>query len=91
MIVYKSIPRVQLFSAVLWPSFLLAGVATAVFFTLLDPVRLLEYEGEAPLSRMAAYSMGFFLFWLLCAASSAATAYFMRPTDGAVPPGGGSA
>ncbi len=91
MIVYKSIPRVQLVSAILWPSFLLAGVATAVFFTFLDPVKLFEYEGEAPLSRMAAYSLGFFLFWLLCAASSAATAYFMRPTDGAAPPGGGSA
>ena len=90
MIEYKSIPRVQLISAVLWPSFLLAGVATAVFFTLLDPVRLFEYEGEAPLSRMAAYSLGFFLFWLLCAASSAATAYFMRPTDRAIPPETGS-
>lgn len=84
MIVYKRIPRVQLISAVLWPSFLFAGVATAVFFTFLDPVRLFDYEGEAPLSRTAAYSLGFFLFWLLCAASSAATAYFMRPTEGAV-------
>jgi hypothetical protein len=85
MIVYKSIPTVQLISAVLWPSFLLAGVATAVFFTFLDPVRLFEYEGEGPLSRTAAYSLGFFLFWLLCAASSTATSYFMRPTDRATP------
>lgn len=91
MIVYKSIPRIQLISAVLWPSFLLASVATSVFFVFLDPVRLLDYEGEAPLSRMAAYSLGFFLFWLLCAASSAATAYFMRPTDSAVPSDDGSA
>ena len=90
MIDYRPIPRIQLVSAVLWPSFLLAGVATVVFFTFLDPVRLFDYEGEAPLSRMAAYSLGFFLFWLLCAASSAVTAYFMRPTDVAVPPGGGS-
>ncbi len=84
MITYKEIPRVQLVSAILWPSFLLAGMATSVFFTFLDPVRLFDYEGEAPLSRMAAYSLGFFLFWLLCAASSAASAYFLRPTDGGV-------
>jgi hypothetical protein len=83
VIVYKSIPRIQLISAVLWPSFLLAGVATSVFFVFLDPVRLLDHEGEAPLSRMAAYSLGFFLFWLLCAASS--------PTDSAVPSDDGSA
>lgn len=84
MITYKEIPRVQLVSAILWPSFLLAGMATSVFFTFLDPVRIFDYEGEAPLSRMAAYSLGFFLFWLLCAASSAASAYFLRPTDGGV-------
>lgn len=84
MITYKEIPRVQLVSAILWPSFLLAGMATSVFFTFLDPVRLFDYDGEAPLSRMAAYSLGFFLFWLLCAASSAASAYFLRPTDGGV-------
>jgi hypothetical protein len=91
VIVYKSIPRVQLISAVLWPSFLLAGVATTVFFVFLDPVRIFDYEGEAPLSRLAAYSLGFFLFWLLCAASSAATSYFMRPTDGTISPKNGSA
>jgi len=91
VIVYKNIPRVQLISSVLWPSFLLAGIATTVFFVFLDPVRLFDYEGEAPLSRMAAYSLGFFLFWVLCAASSAATAYFMRPTDGIIPPDKGSA
>lgn len=91
MIVTKDIPRVQLISAVLWPSFLLAGVATSVFFLFLDPVKIFHYQGEAPLSRMGAYSLGFLLFWLLCAASSAATAYFLRPTNGAVPSTDGSA
>lgn len=91
MIVYKDIPRVQLISAVLWPSFIMAGIATSVFFVFLDPVRLFEFEGEPPLSRIAAYSLGFLLFWLLCAASSAATAYFLRPTGGAAPSADGSA
>lgn len=81
MMISKEVPRVQLLSALLWPSFLLAGAATAVFFTFLDPVKLFECEGQAPLSRMGAYSVGFFLFWLLCTMTSAATAYFLRPTD----------
>jgi hypothetical protein len=75
----SGIPLVQRVSAVLWPAFLCAGAATGVFFTIFDPVALLECEGEPPLSRMGAYSLGFFLFWLLCTASSVGTAYFLRP------------
>jgi hypothetical protein len=90
------VPLVQRISAVLWPSvlwpsFLLAGVATSVFFTFLDPVTLFECEGEPPLSRTAAYSLGFFLFWLLCAASSASSAYFLRADILQAPPSGESA
>jgi hypothetical protein len=85
------LPLVQRISAVLWPSFLLAGAATSVFFTFLDPVTLFECEGEPPLSRTAAYSLGFFLFWLLCAASSASSAYFLRPDIPQAPPPGESA
>ncbi len=85
------LPLVQWISAVLWPSFLLAGVATSVFFTFLDPVTLFECEGQPPLSRTAAYSLGFFLFWLLCAASSASSAYFLHPDIPKAPPSGESA
>ena len=73
----ESLPRVQRVSAVLWPSFLLAGLATVVFFALLDPFAMIEYHGEAPLSRTAAYSLGFFAFWLLTSATSLATLYFL--------------
>ena len=72
-------PLVQRVSAVLWPAFLCAGVATGVFFTFFDPVALLECEGEPPLSRTGAYSLGFFMFWVLCIASSVGTSYFLRP------------
>lgn len=75
----SGIPLVQRLSAVLWPAFLCAGAATGVFFTVFDPIVLLECEGEPPLSRTGAYSLGFFLFWLLCIASSIGTAYFLRP------------
>ena len=79
---FSDIPLVQRVSAVLWPAFICAGVATGVFFTFFDPISLLECEGEPPLSRMGAYTLGFFLFWLLCIASSAATSYFLSPGAG---------
>ena len=71
------LPRVQRYSAVLWPSFLLASAATVVFFALIDPVAMLDCHGVPPLSRTGAYSLGFFLFWLLTVVSSAATLYFL--------------
>ncbi len=75
----SSIPLVQRVSAVLWPAFVCAGAATGVFFTFFDPIVLLECEGEPPMSRMGAYTLGFFMFWLLCSASSAGTSYFLGP------------
>lgn len=73
----SGLPRVQRYSAVLWPSFLLAGAATVVFFALIDPLAMIDCQGAPPLSRTSAYSVGFFLFWLLTAASSVATLYFL--------------
>jgi len=70
--------KVQKISAILWPSFLFAGAANSVFFAFLDPVKLFECTGVAPLSRIGAYSVGFLLFWLLCTGSSLATAYFLK-------------
>ena len=78
----SGIPLVQRVSAVLWPAFICAGVATGVFFTFFDPIALLGCEGEPPLSRMGAYTLGFFMFWLLCIASSAATSYFLNSEAG---------
>ena len=80
-------PLVQRVSAVLWPAFVCAGAATGVFFTFFDPITLLECEGEPPLSRIGAYTLGFFLFWALCIASSLGTSYFLgSPRRGAAPP-----
>jgi hypothetical protein len=72
-----SLPLVQRVSAVLWPAFVCAAAATGVFFTFFDPIVLLECEGEPPMSRMGAYTLGFFMFWLLCMASSIGTSYFL--------------
>ncbi len=72
-----ALPAVQRVSAVLWPSFLFAGAATAVFFALIDPLVLLDCQGAPPLTRTGAYSLGFFLFWLLTAGASSVTLYFL--------------
>lgn len=73
------LPTVQRMAAVLWPSFLTAGVATVVFFTLFDPLELGLISGLPVSSRLAGYSFGFLSFWLLTASSCALTCYFQRP------------
>ena len=59
------IPVIQRIIAVLWPSFIMSGIATGIFFTVFDPLELMMISGQSEeISRMAIYSMGFFLFWL---------------------------
>jgi hypothetical protein len=70
--------NVQKLIWILWPSFIVGGVATGVFFTLFDPRELALFGGELGLSRLAVYSIGFFAFWLFAAASSALTCFFQR-------------
>lgn len=57
---------------VLWPSFLVAILASAVIFTFIDPADI-RFFGYATAGRMTVYAAGFFLFWLLAALSSAYT------------------
>jgi hypothetical protein len=58
---------------ILWPSFLVAGVAEGIFFTVFDPMEM-HFLGEPiEAGRMAVYSIGFFSFWLVSAASSLLT------------------
>ena len=59
----------QKWMAVLWPSFLMAGVAEGVFFSLVNPQELYLLGAEVAYPPIATYSLGFFAFWLLCAAS----------------------
>jgi hypothetical protein len=73
------IPRIQTIIAILWPSFLIAGIATIILFTVFDPVELLACSGGPPISRLAAYSLGFFWFWLLTSSSCLLALYFNKP------------
>jgi len=66
---------------VLWPSFLVAGVAEIVFFTIIDPQELYFFGQPVRVSDLATYSIGFFAFWLICAASSVTTLFFQRGSE----------
>ena len=77
----EKIPCVQRVSAVLWPSFIAAGIANSFFFTFFEPQALLYAGGYAEHSNTAVYSIGFFLFWLLTSVSSLMTSYFVKPCD----------
>jgi len=72
------IPRIQTTIAILWPSFLVAGIATIIFFTVVDPVDL-ACSGGSAISHLAAYSLGFFWFWLLTSSSCLLALYFNKP------------
>jgi hypothetical protein len=63
---------------ILWPSFIVAGVAEAVFFTFFDPGELIVFGEPVGLGRTAVYSIGFFAFWAATAASSTLTCYFQK-------------
>jgi hypothetical protein len=64
---------------ILWPSFIVGGIAEGVFFTLIDPQELYLFGEPVHWSRTAVYSVGFFLFWIVAAASSAFTCFLQRP------------
>jgi hypothetical protein len=73
------IQRVRRLLWVVWPAFLVAGIAEAVFFTVFDPFELHFFGAPLDLSRQAIYTLGFFGFWALGIAASALTMFFEHP------------
>lgn len=65
---------------ILWPSFIVAGMAEAVFFTIVDPGELMLFGNPVELGKTAVYSLGFFAFWAATAGSSALTCFFQKST-----------
>lgn len=59
--------------AVLWPAFLGAALADAVLFTLIDPETIVLFGVHPGVSRPAAYTVGFFVFWIIMVAASLTT------------------
>jgi hypothetical protein len=77
---------------ILWPSFIVGGIATVCFFSLFDPATLPFSSSSIPFGegrladdRVFVYSVGFFIFWTLAAASSWLTSFLQRPLDEANP------
>lgn len=60
---------------ILWPSFVVAGIAEGLFFTVIDPQELFLFGEPVHFSKIATYSIGFFGFWAVCAASSLMTCF----------------
>jgi len=79
--VQKQISMTQAIIAILWPSFIVAGVATILFFTAFDPQMMMAISGYGDISRLGGYSIGFFLFWLLTSISCMLTCYFRKPCN----------
>ena len=65
---------------ILWPSFLMAGFASAVIFALIDPLDVAIFGYLRP-EREVLYAAGFFFFWFMGAMSSLLTLYIV-PKDG---------
>jgi hypothetical protein len=72
----KQVPRSQKCIAVLWPSFMVAIIATGLFFSAFDPDDLYPFGEQTEVSRLGVYSIGFLLFWLVSAISGIGTLYF---------------
>jgi len=58
---------------VFWPAFIMGGLMTAIFFTLVEPEEMGFFGHSIGLDRTAVYSIAFFAFWAFAAGSSALT------------------
>lgn len=73
-------PLVQILGAILWPSFFAAGIATVVFFIVVDPLVLRDITfPEFDISRLGGYTIAFFMFWAATASSSLFTRILLEP------------
>ena len=68
---------VQYVGAVVWPSFLVACVASMVLFAAIDPSQVSLQIWHLPISRELGYTIGFFCLWLTTAATSLMTGWLI--------------
>jgi len=66
---------------ILWPSFLVAGMAEGFLFSVVQPSDLVFFGHHPHISDDGIYTIGFFLIWLFCGLSSALTAYLLSGTE----------
>ena len=71
---------IQHWGAILWPSFIAAGLASMVFFAFVDPLALRDMTfPELPITRKLGYTLGFFMFWIATASASLFTSILLSP------------
>lgn len=63
----------------LWPSFVVAGLATGVFFSLFDPMDMRIFGQPLAVSALAAYTIGFIGFWAVGASAAWLALLLARP------------
>jgi hypothetical protein len=68
---------VRILMWILWPSFLVAGVAEGILFTVVSPEDLSFFGHPIQASDHAIYTIGFFILWFLCALSSALSIFIL--------------
>ena len=61
---------------ILWPSFMAAGIGSALIFALIDPLDVAIF-GYVPSGRVGFYTVSFFVLWVMAGMSSTLTAYLM--------------
>jgi hypothetical protein len=76
--------RLRLVILILWPSFLVAGIAEGLLFTAIHPEEILLFGEPIGISNEGIYTLGFFIIWAFCALSSALTVFVLqKPGDSA--------
>jgi hypothetical protein len=78
-------PAGRFLMQVLWPAFLVAVIAEGLFFSMVDPQHLELLGFSIADDRRSAYTIGFFLFWVLFSLSSGLTWLLSRGIDRPLP------
>jgi len=73
------IPLRQIIIALMWASFISAGVTCGLIFAWIDPNLLLEQLGLDQQGRLQGYSLAFFFFWLVGIGNALLTLVFLKP------------
>jgi len=56
---------------ILWPSFVVAGAADGLLFSMFDPHELHAFGEPVEISRLGAYTLGFLFLWFISAVACA--------------------
>ena len=79
--------RLRLVIWIMWPSFLVAGIAEGLLFTAIHPEEILLFGEPLGISNEGIYTLGFFIIWAFCAISSALTVFVLPKSGGSAKTG----